>query len=360
MNLLRKLPFFSKERGERGGRDGECAICQDVPRDPRTLPCGNRHVFCLACLEGLVRHNDDDRNTFPCPLCRRIVNIPVGGLTALTEEKDFWERAKKTFQALRFRWWPRQSPSSLSSSDDALESTPPYWDHLDDGSGFDAASLFSTLEGVPPGRLDGDTLFRQNGTLEDSLNPNNDVNLDAIDVQLQMQILEDIELEQGARRNPDSPGFSAWGVAADLDNIDFVDNEVEDIFRSMADHHNYWPNAEEDDDVLAPSDTSRHDERGSYSIPTHEYYANTPGDYFLDSPEDRVFAPVPEAVSDDLDMSVVRQVIADIDRNSYDEATRMSSARRRHLHIGDNGRRRSARGSRQYLSFYNPYLDMED
>ena len=60
---------------------------EEDPADPRIVPCGNHHVFCLRCLQRLARHQDDHHhdhteNQFPCPLCRNVVAIPPGGVEA--------------------------------------------------------------------------------------------------------------------------------------------------------------------------------------------------------------------------------------------------------------------------------------
>ncbi|XP_076454799.1 uncharacterized protein LOC143289638 [Babylonia areolata] len=99
--FLRKLNFCSKtdieeqqqqEQQGRGGssrsrRDAECAVCQDTATKPCTVPCGNSHVFCQACLQGLVTHNHYTTH-FPCPLCRTRVRIPtLGGVAAFRQGK---------------------------------------------------------------------------------------------------------------------------------------------------------------------------------------------------------------------------------------------------------------------------------
>ena len=61
--------------------DEACAMCLEDPRDPRVVPCGNRHVFCLQCLQRLATHGGDNvGRPFPCPLCRNTVVIPPGGV----------------------------------------------------------------------------------------------------------------------------------------------------------------------------------------------------------------------------------------------------------------------------------------
>lgn len=64
--------------------DKSCAVClAESAQDPRQVPCGNSHVFCLSCLEGLVAHAQTVQdNSFPCPTCRNRVDIPARGVAA--------------------------------------------------------------------------------------------------------------------------------------------------------------------------------------------------------------------------------------------------------------------------------------
>ena len=60
--------------------EGDCAICLDKLRQPRTLPCG--HIFCATCLESLHQHNgtqtvDGSAVSTRCPLCRGALSAPV-------------------------------------------------------------------------------------------------------------------------------------------------------------------------------------------------------------------------------------------------------------------------------------------
>lgn len=66
-----------------------CPICQDVYREPRTLPCG--HAFCRRCLTGHVTARTQRRpqtpTTFTCPLCAKVVTPPDAG-----QDRYFWAR----------------------------------------------------------------------------------------------------------------------------------------------------------------------------------------------------------------------------------------------------------------------------
>ena len=57
----------------------ECSLCLEKFQDPRNLPCG--HTFCDQCLQKLVKSSG--RKDFECSLCRKIWQIPQGGLNAL-------------------------------------------------------------------------------------------------------------------------------------------------------------------------------------------------------------------------------------------------------------------------------------
>ena len=65
-----------------------CSVCLETFRDPRALHC--MHVFCSACLEGLVRREieaggDDDAvvASVTCPNCRKVSRISDGRVSAL-------------------------------------------------------------------------------------------------------------------------------------------------------------------------------------------------------------------------------------------------------------------------------------
>ena len=57
-----------------------CAICLEVYRDPRALPC--QHSFCRECLEQSIG-SSDDKSTLVCPVCRKVVPISRKGVTEL-------------------------------------------------------------------------------------------------------------------------------------------------------------------------------------------------------------------------------------------------------------------------------------
>ncbi|XP_076436227.1 uncharacterized protein LOC143275830 [Babylonia areolata] len=141
MSLLRKLFVCSEtSSGGGGGRrketdtntcseaDGfqtECAVCQDRLTEPCTIPCGNHHVFCLTCLKGLSTHRSH-RNHFPCPLCRKLVRIPLGGVTAFRDNKTLGQKLRSKLPAFRprSRHRRRRPRSGLRSADYVTVSFP--------------------------------------------------------------------------------------------------------------------------------------------------------------------------------------------------------------------------------------------
>ena len=55
-----------------------CGICLEPYKQPRFLKCF--HVFCEQCLQGLV---GVERESLPCPQCRQVTPLPVGGVPGL-------------------------------------------------------------------------------------------------------------------------------------------------------------------------------------------------------------------------------------------------------------------------------------
>ena len=56
-----------------------CAVCFETYREPKTLP-GCLHVICLHCLETVAARSGQN---LACPMCRKPVEVPEGGLAAL-------------------------------------------------------------------------------------------------------------------------------------------------------------------------------------------------------------------------------------------------------------------------------------
>ena len=54
-----------------------CVICLDLYKEPKLLKCF--HVYCEQCLQCLVR----GRARLPCPQCRKVTPLPVGGVSDL-------------------------------------------------------------------------------------------------------------------------------------------------------------------------------------------------------------------------------------------------------------------------------------
>ena len=54
----------------------ECPICLEEYCQPKALPC--QHTFCLEpCLKDLV---NSEKNNIECPICRKIHDLPSGGV----------------------------------------------------------------------------------------------------------------------------------------------------------------------------------------------------------------------------------------------------------------------------------------
>ena len=53
-----------------------CGICLEPYKQPKLLKCF--HVFCEQCLQTLVRR---EGQSLPCPACRKVTQLPVGGVS---------------------------------------------------------------------------------------------------------------------------------------------------------------------------------------------------------------------------------------------------------------------------------------
>ncbi|KAL3890100.1 hypothetical protein ACJMK2_002395 [Sinanodonta woodiana] len=60
----------------------ECSICMDIFKNPKLLPC--HHSFCYKCLEDYVKVNLTN-GRFNCPMCRKSVELPPGGVASFQE-----------------------------------------------------------------------------------------------------------------------------------------------------------------------------------------------------------------------------------------------------------------------------------
>ncbi|KAM7401246.1 hypothetical protein PAMA_005434 [Pampus argenteus] len=77
-----------------------CAVCQDIFKDPRQLPCG--HSMCMGCLESMVDYTSD--TPFRCPDCRGYFGQIVGvqkNYTLASIAEDFRMNRKRMKQATR-------------------------------------------------------------------------------------------------------------------------------------------------------------------------------------------------------------------------------------------------------------------
>src|SRR6218665_2499125 len=81
-----------------------CSMCTKVFTDPKTLPC--IHTFCMKCLsENGLKTNKGPGDEMPCPICRRMFQIPTGGFHALP--KNFF--IEKLMQVARVSDQPASS-----------------------------------------------------------------------------------------------------------------------------------------------------------------------------------------------------------------------------------------------------------
>ncbi|KAL3890027.1 hypothetical protein ACJMK2_002327 [Sinanodonta woodiana] len=60
----------------------ECSICMDIFKNPKLIPC--HHSFCYKCLEDYVKVNLTN-GRFNCPMCRKNVELPPGGVASFQE-----------------------------------------------------------------------------------------------------------------------------------------------------------------------------------------------------------------------------------------------------------------------------------
>ncbi|XP_038056809.1 E3 ubiquitin-protein ligase TRIM71-like [Patiria miniata] len=60
----------------------ECPICCCLFKDPKMLDC--LHSFCLKCLEEMMSKQKSEVEKITCPVCRREMQVPDGGLQSLS------------------------------------------------------------------------------------------------------------------------------------------------------------------------------------------------------------------------------------------------------------------------------------
>ncbi|XP_070209214.1 tripartite motif-containing protein 3-like [Littorina saxatilis] len=75
-----------------------CSICRDVFTSPKILSCF--HTFCETCLERNAKEHGG--KTFPCPICRKEIKVPRGGVSAFRtnvyiKPEDLDKARKKLF-----------------------------------------------------------------------------------------------------------------------------------------------------------------------------------------------------------------------------------------------------------------------
>jgi hypothetical protein len=61
----------------------ECPLCCEI-RTLRIVPCSNMHAFCSTCIRTLMNEHGD---IFPCPNCRKTVNMAGKRISHLPEDR---------------------------------------------------------------------------------------------------------------------------------------------------------------------------------------------------------------------------------------------------------------------------------
>ncbi|XP_070204927.1 E3 ubiquitin-protein ligase TRIM7-like [Littorina saxatilis] len=84
-----------------------CAVCLEVYRDPKFLPC--HHTFCARCIRGVAERSHG--NVFPCPQCRKATPLPPEGVPAL--QSNFYFSAEDLERARNGKTCPTHSQKEL-------------------------------------------------------------------------------------------------------------------------------------------------------------------------------------------------------------------------------------------------------
>ncbi|KAL3890191.1 hypothetical protein ACJMK2_002483, partial [Sinanodonta woodiana] len=74
-------------------RRQECSICMDIFKTPKLIPC--HHSFCFKCLEDYVKVNLSN-GRFNCPMCRKSVELPLGGVASFQENFYIYSESSET------------------------------------------------------------------------------------------------------------------------------------------------------------------------------------------------------------------------------------------------------------------------
>ncbi|XP_063287841.1 RING finger protein 223-like [Pelobates fuscus] len=83
----------------------ECSICyasyDNIFKTPMLLPC--LHTFCMECLSRLCLFLKQSQS-FPCPLCRTLAQIPFGGVPKMQPNLDFVSKFPHDMRNLQDVW----------------------------------------------------------------------------------------------------------------------------------------------------------------------------------------------------------------------------------------------------------------
>ncbi|ESP01862.1 hypothetical protein LOTGIDRAFT_199978, partial [Lottia gigantea] len=85
-----------------------CSICLEDFTKPKLIDC--HHTFCEKCLSDHIR-NFSLNNRFPCPMCRRDIQVPEGGVSAFSSNFYLEDTLKE----------PSASPNVIDKKIDGLD-----------------------------------------------------------------------------------------------------------------------------------------------------------------------------------------------------------------------------------------------
>ncbi|KAL3890786.1 hypothetical protein ACJMK2_003064, partial [Sinanodonta woodiana] len=75
-------------------RRHECSICMEIFNNPKLIPC--HHNLCYKCLDDYVKANLSN-GRFDCPLCKNVVELPPGGMSAYQIKMSIYSDSSESF-----------------------------------------------------------------------------------------------------------------------------------------------------------------------------------------------------------------------------------------------------------------------